>query len=113
MRFHFHFHHLHFWLKGQVAAVSGVGFAAWCISLVPHQHLVNPLGQRCQRVLNEGHPDEIFDQVSDVVLDACLTCDPKCKAAYVTCVKDNMVMGAEENTVTGKTDCETVVRGRI
>ena len=24
--------------------------------------------------LNEGRPDEIFDQVSDVVLDACLTC---------------------------------------
>ena len=52
--------------------------------------------------LNEGHPDEIFDQVSEAVLDACLTCDPKCKAAYETCVKDNMVMVTGEITVTGK-----------
>ena len=57
--------------------------------------------------LNEGHPDEIFDQVSDAVLDACLTCDPKCKAAYETCVT------AGEITVTGKFDCETVVRGVV
>jgi len=47
------------------------------------------------------HPDRIFDQVSDAVLDACLTSDPKCKVACETCVKDNMVMVAgvvEENT---------------
>ena len=34
--------------------------------------------------LNEGHPDEIFDQGSDAVLDASPTWDPKCKAAKET-----------------------------
>merc|ERR1712136_250203 len=61
--------------------------------------------------VNEGHPDKICDQVSDAVLDACLICDPKCKVACETCVKDNMVMVAGEITVAGKIDYETVVRG--
>ena len=60
--------------------------------------------------LNEGHPDEIFDQVSDAVLDAS-TWDPKCKAACETCVKGNMVMVAGE--ITGKFDYETVVRSVV
>ena len=30
---------------------------------------------------NEGHPDNICDQISDVVLDACLTCDTRFKVA--------------------------------
>ena len=38
--------------------------------------------------LNEGHPDKICDQFSDVVLDTCLTCDAKCKVTSETCVKD-------------------------
>merc|ERR1712012_1497619 len=62
---------------------------------------------------NEGHPDKICDQVSDAVLDACLICDPKCKVACETCVKDNMVMVAGEITVAGKIDYETVVRGVV
>merc|ERR1712012_512313 len=62
---------------------------------------------------NEGHPDKICDQVSDAVLDACLTCDPKSKVACETCVKDNMVMVAGEITVAGKIDYETVVRGVV
>jgi len=63
--------------------------------------------------VNEGHPDKICDQVSDAVLDACLTSDPKCKVACETCVKDNMVMVAGEITVAGKIDYETVVRGVV
>ena len=31
--------------------------------------------------VNEGHPDKICDQVSDAVLDACLTQDPQSKVA--------------------------------
>ena len=61
--------------------------------------------------MNEGHPDKICDQFSDVVLDACLTCDTKCKVASETCVKDNMFMVTGEITVAGKH--ETVVRGVI
>ena len=51
---------------------------------------------------NEGHPDKIFDQIPDVVIDACLTCDAKCKVACETCVKDNMFMVAGEITVAEK-----------
>eukprot|EP00419_Tripos_fusus_P050625 CAMPEP_0172836110 /NCGR_PEP_ID=MMETSP1075-20121228/26264_1 /TAXON_ID=2916 /ORGANISM="Ceratium fusus, Strain PA161109" /LENGTH=51 /DNA_ID=CAMNT_0013679289 /DNA_START=115 /DNA_END=266 /DNA_ORIENTATION=+ len=29
--------------------------------------------------VNEGHPDKLCDQVSDAVLDACLSEDPKSK----------------------------------
>ena len=61
--------------------------------------------------VNAGHPDKICDQFSDVVLDACLTCDTKCKVACETCVKDNMFMVAGEITVAGKLHHETVVRG--
>ena len=43
-------------------------------------------------------------QISDVVTDACLTCDAKCKVACETCVKDNMFMVAGEITVAGKMD---------
>ena len=43
-------------------------------------------------------------QFSDVVIDACLTCDVKCKVACETCVKDNMFMVAGEITVAGKMD---------
>jgi len=31
--------------------------------------------------VSEGHPDKICDQVSDAILDACLTKDPESKVA--------------------------------
>ena len=52
-------------------------------------------------------------QVSDVVTDACLTCDAKCKVACETYVKDNMFTVTEEITVAGKTNHETIVRGVV
>ena len=61
--------------------------------------------------VNEGHPDKMFDQFSDVVLDVCLNCYTKCKVACESCVKDNMFMVAGEITVAGKLHHETVVRG--
>ena len=42
--------------------------------------------------VNEGHPDKLCDQVSDAVLDTCLTADPKSKVACETATKDNMVL---------------------
>ena len=45
------------------------------------------------------------------MIDACFTCDAKCKVACETCVKDNMFMVAGEIIVAGKMDHETVVRG--
>merc|ERR1711972_691646 len=60
--------------------------------------------------VNEGHPDKVCDQVSDAVLDACLTSDPKSKVACETATKDNMVMVAGEITTQAKIDYEKVVR---
>ena len=37
--------------------------------------------------VNEGHPDKICDQVSDAVLDAVLSQDPKAKVACETATK--------------------------
>ena len=61
--------------------------------------------------VNEGHPDKVCDQVSDSVLDTCLTSDPKSKVACETATKDNMVMVAGEITTQAKIDYEAVVRG--
>jgi S-adenosylmethionine synthetase len=63
--------------------------------------------------VNEGHPDKLCDQVSDAVLDACLTGDPKSKVACETVTKDNMVMVAGEITTQAKIDYEKVVRGVV
>merc|ERR1719262_2146481 len=63
--------------------------------------------------VNEGHPDKICDQVSDAVLDACLSVDPKSKVACETATKDNMVMLAGEITTQARIDYEQVVRGVV
>merc|ERR1712203_1271211 len=63
--------------------------------------------------VNEGRPDKLCDQVSDAVLDACLTGDPKSKVACETATKDNMVMVAGEITTQAKLDYEKVVRGVV
>merc|ERR1711874_92284 len=60
--------------------------------------------------VNEGHPDQLCDQVSDAVLDTCLTEDPKSKVACETATKDNMVMVAGEITTQAKLDYEKIVR---
>jgi len=63
--------------------------------------------------VNEGHPDKLCDQVSDAVLDACLTVDPKSKVACETVTKDNMVMVAGEITTEAKLDYDQIVRGVV
>merc|ERR1711904_630641 len=60
--------------------------------------------------VNEGHPDKLCDQVSDAVLDTCLTEDPKSKVACETATKDNMVAVMGEITTQAKIDYEKVVR---
>jgi S-adenosylmethionine synthetase len=63
--------------------------------------------------VNEGHPDKVCDQVSDAVLDTCLTTDPKSKVACETATKDNMVMVAGEITTQAKIDYDKVVRSVV
>merc|ERR1712225_201635 len=57
-----------------------------------------------------GHPDKLCDQVSDAVLDTCLTTDPKSKVACETATKDNMVAVMGEITTQAKIDYEKIVR---
>jgi S-adenosylmethionine synthetase len=63
--------------------------------------------------VNEGHPDKLCDQVSDAVLDACLTGDPKCKVACESASKDNMVMVFGEITTSTKLDYDKIVRKAV
>merc|ERR1712007_374082 len=63
--------------------------------------------------VNEGHPDKLCDQVSDAVLDTCLTGDPKSKVACETATKDNMIMVAGEITTQTKISYDKVVRGVV
>merc|ERR1712147_152017 len=53
---------------------------------------------------------KLCDQVSDAVLDTCLTADPKSKVACETATKDNMVMVAGEITTQAKLDYDKIVR---
>merc|ERR1712072_1599178 len=53
------------------------------------------------------------DQVSDAVLDTCLTADPKSKVACETATKDNMVMVAGEITTGTKIDYDAIVRRAV
>jgi S-adenosylmethionine synthetase len=41
--------------------------------------------------VGEGHPDKLCDQISDGVLDACLTVDPHAKVGLEAATKTKMV----------------------
>ncbi|KAE8729325.1 S-adenosylmethionine synthase 2 [Hibiscus syriacus] len=60
--------------------------------------------------VNEGHPDKICDQVSDVILDACLEQDPESNVACETCTKTKMVIVFGEITTKAKVNYEKIVR---
>lgn len=63
--------------------------------------------------VTEGHPDKLCDQVSDAVLDACLSEDPSSKVACETCTKTGMVMVLGEITTNANLDFQKIVRGVI
>ncbi|CAF4214421.1 unnamed protein product [Adineta steineri] len=63
--------------------------------------------------VGEGHPDKICDQVSDAVLDACLSQDPNSKVACETCTKTGMVLVCGEITTKANIDYQKVIRDTV
>ena len=60
--------------------------------------------------VTEGHPDKLCDQVSDAVLDACLTQDPESRVACETYVTLGMMMIGGEITTRAQLDVDGLVR---
>ncbi|MFB0555618.1 MAG: methionine adenosyltransferase [Phycisphaerae bacterium] len=60
-----------------------------------------------------GHPDKVADHISDAILDAMLTQDPKSRVACETLVKADMVVVAGEITTKAVVDIPTIVRRTI
>ncbi len=63
--------------------------------------------------VTEGHPDKICDQVSDAVLDACLTQDPYSRVACETAVKTGYVMVLGEITTKAQINYDKLIRSVI
>ena len=75
--------------------------------------------------VGEGHPgietrsftkyflDKICDQISDAILDACLTQDPKSMVAVETAAKTGMIMVFGEITSRAILDVQAIVRNVI
>ncbi|MFK5947499.1 MAG: methionine adenosyltransferase, partial [Methylococcales bacterium] len=63
--------------------------------------------------VSEGHPDKVADQISDAVVDALLTQDPKSRVACETMVKTGMVILAGEITTDAWVDTEELVRAVV
>lgn len=66
----------------------------------------------CESV-TEGHPDKVCDQISDGILDAYLSVDPRAHVAIETMASMNTVMIAGEVTSREQIDLERVARGVI
>ena len=63
--------------------------------------------------VTEGHPDKIADQISDAILDACLTEDPLSRVACETLTCTGLVVVAGEITSKAHLDVQTLVRETI
>src|SRR6267142_1264359 len=63
--------------------------------------------------VGEGHPDKVCDTISDAVLDACLTQDPRSRVACETYAKCNLVVVGGEITTRAKLDFSAIAREAI
>src|SRR5215472_5030189 len=63
--------------------------------------------------VGEGHPDKVCDTISDAVLDACLSEDPKSRVACETYAKSNLVVVGGEITTKAKLDFNQIARQAI
>jgi len=60
--------------------------------------------------VTEGHPDKLCDQISDAVLDACLTQDPRSRVACEVATKTGFVMLLGEITTEAQLNYDELVR---
>ncbi|AJM72000.1 methionine adenosyltransferase [Mycoplasma yeatsii] len=60
--------------------------------------------------VSEGHPDKICDQISDAILDACLSQDKNSKVACEVFATTNYLLIAGQITTTAVVDYEKVAR---
>ena len=60
--------------------------------------------------VSEGHPDKVCDQISDAILDACLSEDAESRVACETLVTTDLVVVAGEITTRANIDYEKVIR---
>jgi S-adenosylmethionine synthetase len=63
--------------------------------------------------VSKGHPDKVADQISDAILDAYLTQDPRSRVACETLVTTGQVVVAGEITSRGVIDAQEIVRQTI
>ena len=75
--------------------------------MAPKKHLFT------SESVTEGHPDKVADQISDSVLDACLTDDPNSRVACETMVTTGMAFVAGEITTKTYVDIPKIVRNVV
>ena len=60
--------------------------------------------------VSASHPDKICDQISDAIVDACLSADPQSRVAVETLVTTNRIVMAGEVTTNSEVDFEKIAR---
>ncbi len=60
--------------------------------------------------VSEGHPDKLADQISDAVLDTCLSQDPESRVACETFTTTGLVMVGGEITTEAQYDVQEIAR---
>lgn len=63
--------------------------------------------------VTEGHPDKMADQISDSVLDAIFTQDPKSRVACETLITTGLIVVAGEVTTNARVDYAQVAREAV
>jgi S-adenosylmethionine synthetase len=63
--------------------------------------------------VTEGHPDKMADQISDSVLDALLTQDPKSRVACETLITTGLIVVAGEVTTNARVDYADIARQAV
>ena len=63
--------------------------------------------------VTEGHPDKMADQISDAVLDALLTQDPKSRVACETLITTGLIIVAGEVTTNARVDYAHIAREAV